>query len=80
MRNLKVMYSAAALMVAMAWPAGADTQQSAASRVPARNQNATIIAKHLKCGGPDLDCGSVMVRICNPKNNKCCCASAGIYH
>jgi len=27
---------------------------------------------HLKCGGDNLQCGS-LAKVCNPKNGKCCC-------
>jgi hypothetical protein len=26
----------------------------------------------LKCGGDNLQCGS-LAKVCNPKNGKCCC-------
>jgi hypothetical protein len=26
----------------------------------------------LKCGGENLQCGS-LAKVCNPKNGKCCC-------
>ena len=80
MRKLKAMFGAAVMVAAMVLPAGANTRQSAAAAVSTRHQNATMLAKQLRCGGPDLECGPVMVRVCNSKNNKCCCATAGTYH
>lgn len=40
----------------------------------------TAFAKSLKCGGPELSCPGKQVKVCNPKNGKCCCAAAGTYH
>jgi hypothetical protein len=81
MGKLKVMMAATTLMMAaMALPASADTQQGAAASAPARHHNATMLAKQLKCGGEELQCGPNLVKVCNPNNNKCCCATAGTYH
>lgn len=37
-------------------------------------------AKSPKCGGPELTCPGKQVKVCNPKNGRCCCATAGTYH
>jgi hypothetical protein len=79
MQKLKVAAATALMMAAMALPASADGQQGAAASAPARNPNATMLAKQLKCGGEELQCGPNLVKVCNPANNKCCCATAGTY-
>jgi hypothetical protein len=40
---------------------------------------ATSFAKRLRCGGPELSCPGKLVKVCNPKNDRCCCATAGTY-
>ncbi len=80
MRKLTMTLSAAALMLgSMALQAGAHTQQSEVASVQARGQNATLIVKHISCGGPDLQCPAGFAKVCNPRNNKCCCAIPGQY-
>ena len=33
---------------------------------------AGVAKSQLKCGGDNLQCGS-LAKVCNPKNGKCCC-------
>ncbi len=78
MRNLAVTLSVAIVLGAV-FPAYADTQLSV-SGVPAHRPNATLIAKNVKCGGEELQCGGNLAKVCNPKNGKCCCLIVGTYH
>ncbi len=78
MRNLATTLSAAIMLALAVLPARADTQQSNAAAV--HRPNATMLAKHMKCGGEELTCGGDLAKVCNPKNGKCCCASVGTYH
>ena len=79
MRRFQVTLVAAFALAAMAGSAHADTQQTVLNK-PTPHPNATLIARHYKCGGEELQCDSALVRVCNPKNGKCCCAAAGTYH
>jgi hypothetical protein len=60
--------------------ARADTQQMLGANTLTPRPNATMIARHYKCGGEELQCDPSLVKIFNPKNGKCCCATAGTYH
>jgi len=66
------------MLALAALPARADTQQSNAA--PVHRPNATMLAKHYKCGGEELQCGGNLAKVCNPKNGKCCCLTVGTYH
>ena len=74
-----------AVVLAFAFAATAASVQAAMQQVPGVNtlvshSNATLIARHYRCGGQELQCDSSLVKVCNPKNGKCCCAAAGTYH
>ena len=77
MRNLAVTLSTTIVLVAVVFPAHADTQQNV-SGMPAHRPSATMLAKQIKCGGEDLQCGS-LAKVCNPRNGKCCCLTVGTY-
>ena len=74
-----MMFVAALALGVMASSARADTPQVSGANVPTPHRSATMIARHYKCGGVELQCGPALVRVCNPKNGKCCCATAGTY-
>jgi hypothetical protein len=81
MRKFTMIWSMAALMAgSMALPARADLQQSGSSGVPAQAPHATLLARQASCGGLHLRCPAGYAKVCNPANNKCCCAIAGTYH
>jgi hypothetical protein len=70
--------SAALLFGTAAVPASADVGQGGGASATAR-AHATVLAKQLKCGGAELRCPGKLVKVCNPQNGKCCCATAGTY-
>ena len=72
MRKYALVFSTAALVI-VSFPAGALESGIARARAP----NATLIAANLKCGGPNLQCGTRYAMVCNPNTNNCCCAIAG---
>jgi hypothetical protein len=80
MRRFQATFAVALAMAAISASAHADTQQMPGGSTPEPHRNATMIARQAKCGGEELQCGSSLVKICNPKNGKCCCATAGTYH
>jgi hypothetical protein len=80
MRRFAATLATTLLMAAIALPASAEVQQSVGANSRTRPANATMIAKHIKCGGPDLQCGPDLAQVCNLRNNKCCCLTVGIYH
>ena len=80
MRRFRVTLVAALAFGAVVLSARADTQQMPGANTPAPRPNATMTARHYKCGGEELQCGPSLVKVCNPKNGKCCCATAGTYH
>jgi hypothetical protein len=80
MGQFRVALVAALVFGVLASSARAETQQMPGASTPMLRPNATMIAKHYKCGGEELQCDSSLVKVCNPKNGKCCCATAGTYH
>ena len=80
MRRFRVTLVAAIAFGAVVSPARAETQQMPGANTPTPRPEATMIARHYKCGGEELQCGPTLVKVCNPKNGKCCCATAGTYH
>jgi hypothetical protein len=82
MRTFAPKLSATLVLAAMVLPASAEIQLSVgASPINgSRPANATMIAKHIKCGGPDLQCGPDLAQVCNLRTNKCCCLKVGTYH
>jgi hypothetical protein len=80
MRRFQVMMVAALAVAAMSAPALADTQQMPGGTRPVPHRDATVVARQAKCGGEELQCGAPLVKVCNPRNGKCCCATAGTYH
>jgi hypothetical protein len=80
MRRFQVTLVAALALGEMALSAHADTRQMSGANTPTPRPNATMVARHYKCGGEELQCDSSLVKVCNPKNGKCCCATAGTYH
>jgi hypothetical protein len=79
MRRFRVTLVAALAFGAVVLSARADTQQMPGANMPTPSPGATMIDRHYKCGGEELQCGPSLVRVCNPKNGKCCCAAAGTY-
>jgi hypothetical protein len=77
MRRFRVTLVATLAFGAMALSARADTQQMLGTSTTPSRPSATIIARHYKCGGEELQCDPSLVKVCNPKNRKCCCANAG---
>jgi hypothetical protein len=80
MQRLRITLVATLAFGALVLSARADTTQTSGANTPTPRPNATMIAKHYKCGGEELQCDPSLVKICNPKNGKCCCATAGTYH
>lgn len=80
MKTFQVTLIVALAFGAMVLSASADTQQILGVNTSTLHPNATMVARHYKCGGEELQCDPSLVKICNPKNGKCCCASAGVYH
>lgn len=81
MRKVAILLPAAVLIWGLAAAsAGADIGQRARPSANANARYPTVLAKQLKCGGPELTCPGKLVKVCNPKNGKCCCATAGTYH
>jgi hypothetical protein len=72
--------AAALLAAATAAPAGADLRGLEAADGDHHAQLATMLARQINCGGPHLRCPAGYAKVCNPKNNTCCCAIAGTYH
>ena len=80
MQRFQVTLIAALAFGTIAVSARADTPQMSGANTPPLHPHATLITRHYKCGGEELQCDSSLVRVCNPKNGKCCCATAGTYH
>jgi hypothetical protein len=80
MRLFRMTLVTALALGVMELSARAETQQISGANTPAPRPNATMVARHYKCGGEELQCDPSLVKVCNPKNGKCCCAAAGIYH
>jgi hypothetical protein len=80
MRRFRMTVVVALALAAVALSARADTLQMSGANMPTPRPNATMIARHSKCGGEELQCDSSLMKVCNPKNGKCCCATAGTYH
>ena len=80
MRMITATLSAMLMLAAIALPASAEVQLSLGANSRTHPANATMIAKHIKCGGPDLQCGPDLAQVCNLRNNKCCCLTVGTYH
>ena len=80
MRLFRMTLVAALAFGAAVLSARADTQQMLGVNTLTPRLNATMIARHYKCGGEELQCDSSLVKVCNPKNGRCCCATAGAYH
>ena len=80
MRRFRVTLAVVLVFAATAASVHAAVQQMPGINTPVSQPNATLIARHYKCGGQELQCDSSLVRVCNPKNGKCCCAAAGTYH
>ena len=78
MQRFRMTVIAALALAAVVLSARADTQQMLGANT--LTPRSTMIAKHSKCGGEELQCDSSLVKVCNPKNGKCCCATAGTYH
>jgi len=78
MQRFRMTVIAALALAAVVLSARADTQQMLGANT--LTPRPTMIAKHSKCGGEELQCDSSLVKVCNPKNGKCCCATAGTYH
>ena len=79
MRSLAMTLSAAGVLALAALPVRADTQQSIAAAAVHR-PNATMLAKHYKCGGEELQCEANLAKVCNLRNGRCCCLAVGTYH
>jgi hypothetical protein len=80
MRRFRVTLAVVLAFAATTASVRAAMQQMPGVNTPVSHPNATLIARHYKCGGQELQCDSSLVRVCNPKNGKCCCATAGTYH
>jgi hypothetical protein len=80
MQRLRMTLVATLAFGALGLSARADTPQMSGANTPTPRPNAAMVARHYKCGGEELQCDSSLVKVCNPKNGKCCCASAGVYH
>ena len=78
MRNFATTLSAAIMLALAVLPVRADTQQSAAT--PVHRPNATMLAKHYKCGGEEIQCEAPLAKVCNMRNGRCCCLTVGTYH
>jgi hypothetical protein len=79
MRFFWLMLLAMLALGAMVLSPRASTQQRSVVIIPGSHLRATMMAAHSKCGGEELYCGGSLVKVCNPKNGKCCCATAGAY-
>lgn len=80
MRSLAMTLSVVFMLGAVVLPAHADTQQGTLAPATTYRPNATMLAKHYKCGGEELECGGNLAKVCNPRNGKCCCMTVGTYH
>ena len=69
----KLMFAASVVVFAFSYATSPQAQTSTQRQTTkAATKAATQNSGNIKCGGDNLQCGS-LAKVCNPKNGKCCC-------